>query len=168
MHKDTVVEKARRVGAVRRRLVGAASFLASLLIAAILVMCFSRLTFAQTEWLVGSWSFESNDELAVQRGNPDFRRFGNSRSTKRGRVIEIYPIVAAWGTGKLQGFVSDSGEVAWMFIYDRVVDNCNSGSSRAPNVTLDPAKKEIRIRVPYFSGQSCEHNSPWIATLYRQ
>jgi hypothetical protein len=144
------------------------AFSAAVLIAAFFIMCWSRPTFAQTQWLIGNWSFESDVELAIQRGNPDFRRFGNSRTTKNGRVIEIYPIAAAFGVGKLQGFMRDSGEVAWIFIYDKTADGCNGGASRTPSVTLNPAKREIQIRVSNFSGQNCDYDSPWIATLYRQ
>jgi hypothetical protein len=118
----------------------------------------------QVDWMIGSWSYES--ELVI-RGTLLNRKMGNATGTRHGRIIEIglIQIANASISGLLQGFIRDDGTIAWNFNSPNKV-NCNVGSMIA-SVTLDPAKKKMRIQIPNYSGASCEANYPWTATLYR-
>jgi hypothetical protein len=142
------------------------TFLSTLLISTIFAACLDRPAFAQTGWLKGSWSYESNLEMYANRGNAATRLLGSANATQNGRIIEIGRINVFNAGGTLQGLVRDSGEIAWNFVYSGGVGGCNGKGSQPAEVTLDPGKKKLQIRVPWYSGQFCEANTPFIATLY--
>jgi hypothetical protein len=142
------------------------TFLSTLLIAMLFAACLGRMALAQTGWLTGGWSYESNIEIYANRGDPATRLLGNANGTQTGRMIEISRINAFGDTGgKLQGLVRDQGQITWNFVYSGGTSGCHKGSTPA-EVTLDPNKKKLQIRVPWHSGENCAYNTPFIATLY--
>lgn len=133
-------------------------------IGSIVVIAHAVPAFAQTGWLKGSWSYESNLEFQVKRGSAATRLLGSAKATQNGRIIEIGPINVFNASGKLQGLDHGSGKLSWNFVYSGN-DGCQRGA-RPAEVTLNQSQKKIQIRVPWYSGEFCEANSPFIATLY--
>jgi hypothetical protein len=142
------------------------TFLSTLLVATIVAACLDCSAFAQAGWLKGSWSYESNIEFQANRGSAATRLLGSANATQKGHIIEIGRINVFNAGGTLQGLVRDSGEIAWNFVYSGGQGGCNASDSQPAEVTLDQSKKKIQIRVPWHSGEFCEANTPFIATLY--
>lgn len=128
--------------------------------------CLGGIALAQTSWLTGGWSYESNIEIYANKGDPGTRLLGTANGTQNGHMIEIARINAFGDTGgTLQGLVREQGQITWNFVYSGGSSGCHKGSTPA-EVTLDPNNKKLQIRVPWHSGENCAYNTPFIATLY--